>query len=55
MAIAYHYQKRMEYLLSQKGFKSKGFSDDLLWPVYTCFNFWALVDEHDSAQSIEKG
>jgi len=47
----------MEYPLAQQGLGRGGYSDDPLWPVYTFdrFNFWAYVDERDSAQSIEKG
>jgi NAD(P)-dependent dehydrogenase (short-subunit alcohol dehydrogenase family) len=34
-----------------------GFSDDPLWPIYNFarFNFWAFVDERDSAQAMVKG
>jgi hypothetical protein len=47
----------MEYPQAQQGLGRGGFSEDSLWPVYTFdrFNFWAYVDERDSAQSIEKG
>lgn len=47
----------MEYPAAQQGFRGKPFFDDPIWPVYTFerLNFWAYVDERDSAQSIEKG
>ncbi len=55
--VEFRRQKNMEYPPAQGGFKRDGFSEDPLWPVYTFdrFNFWAYVDERDSAQSIEKG
>lgn len=47
----------MEYPQAQNGLGRSGYSEDPIWPVYTFdrFNFWAYVDERDSAQSIEKG
>ena len=56
-AVAFRKAGNMEYPAAQKGFKTEGYSDDPLWRVYTFdrFNFWAYVDERDSAQAIEKG
>jgi nucleoside-diphosphate-sugar epimerase len=55
--VEYRRQRYMEFPKAQEGIKRDGFSDDLLWPVYAFerFNFWAYVDERDSAQAIEKG
>jgi nucleoside-diphosphate-sugar epimerase len=56
-AVAFRKAGNMEHPQAQQGFKTDGYSDDPLWRVYTFdrFNFWAYVDERDSAQSIEKG
>jgi hypothetical protein len=47
----------MEYPLAQQGLARSGYPGDPLWSVYTFdrFNFWAYVDERDSAQALEKG
>jgi nucleoside-diphosphate-sugar epimerase len=56
-ALAFRAAGNMEYPAAQQGLARSGFSDDPLWPAYTFdrFNFWAYVDERDSAQSLEKG
>lgn len=56
-AVAFRAAGNMEYPGAQQGLARRGFHDDPLWPVYTFerFNFWAYIDERDSAQSIEKG
>jgi NAD(P)-dependent dehydrogenase (short-subunit alcohol dehydrogenase family) len=50
-------QKIMEYPAAAEGFKPEMFgSDPLVWAYnFDRLNFWAYVDERDSAQSIEKG
>jgi nucleoside-diphosphate-sugar epimerase len=55
--VDFRRQKRMEYPLAQNGLTADGFSDDPLWPVYAFdrFNFWAFIDERDSAQAFEQG
>lgn len=55
--VDYRRQRFMEFPKAQEGIERDGFSDDPLWPVYAFerFNFWAYVDERDSAQAIEKG
>jgi hypothetical protein len=47
----------MEYPLAPQSFRERVHSDDPLWRAYAFerFNFWAYVDDRDSAQSIEKG
>lgn len=56
-AVEFRSAGNMEYPAAQQGLGRGGYSDDPIWPVYTFdrFNFWAYVDERDSAQSIEKG
>jgi nucleoside-diphosphate-sugar epimerase len=56
-AVEFRRAGNMEYPQAQKGMARQNFSEDPLWPIYTFdrFNFWAYVDERDSAQSIEKG
>ena len=57
-ALQFRSEGNMEYPQAHKGLARKGgYSDDPLWPIYTFdrFNFWAYVDERDSAQSLEKG
>jgi nucleoside-diphosphate-sugar epimerase len=56
-AVAYRAAGNMEYPQAKQGMARSGFSDDPIWPIYTFdrFNFWAYVDERDSAQAIEKG
>jgi NAD(P)-dependent dehydrogenase (short-subunit alcohol dehydrogenase family) len=56
-AVKFRNAGNMEYPQAQKGLGRSGYSDDPLWPVYTFdrFNFWAYVDERDSAQAMEKG
>jgi nucleoside-diphosphate-sugar epimerase len=56
-AVEFRKQGHMEYPLAQQGLRRKGYFDDPIWPIYTFdrLNFWAYVDERDSAQSIEKG
>lgn len=55
--LTYRRQRHMEYPAAPGGFRGDRFSDDPLWPIYTFdrFNFWAFVDERDSAQAVEKG
>jgi len=47
----------MEYPNAQTGFPKPDLTDDPLFSLYAFdrFNFWAYIDELDSAQSIEKG
>ncbi len=56
-AVVFRGAGNMEYPQAQQGLARSGYSDDPLFPIYTFdrFNFWAYVDERDSAQSIEKG
>jgi nucleoside-diphosphate-sugar epimerase len=56
-AVEFRKKGHMEYPLAQQGLQRKGDSDDPIWPIYTFdrLNFWAYVDERDSAQSIERG
>lgn len=56
-AIEFRGAGNMEYPQAPEGMRQRNFHDDPLWPVYTFdrFNFWAYVDERDSAQSLEKG
>ena len=56
-AIAFRGAGNMEYPQAPEGMRQRNFHDDPLWPIYTFdrFNFWAYVDERDSAQSLEKG
>lgn len=58
-ALAFRAAHNMEYPQAQKGMvRPTNLTDvDPLWVAYTFdrFNFWAYVDERDSAQSIEKG
>lgn len=56
-AIAFRGAGNMEYPQAPEGMRKRDFHDDPLWPIYTFdrFNFWAYVDERDSAQSLEKG
>jgi nucleoside-diphosphate-sugar epimerase len=56
-AVAFRAAGNMEYPAAQPGFGRRDYTGDPLWPIYTFdrFNFWAYVDERDSAQSIEKG
>lgn len=53
----YRGQMNMEYPNAQEGFPRPDLTDDPLFAAYAFerFNFWAYVDERDSAQSIEKG
>lgn len=55
--VKFRQQRQMEYPQSKDGFQLEGFSDDPLWRAYALdrFNFWAYVDNRDSAQSIVKG
>ena len=55
--IALRQQKIMEYPASAQGWQPGMFGDDPLNFAYNFdrLNFWAYVDEKDSAQSIEKG
>lgn len=50
-------QKVMEYPAAAQGWQRETFGDDpLAWAYnFDRLNFWAYVDERDSAQSIEKG
>jgi hypothetical protein len=58
-AVEFRAARNMEYPQAQKGMvRPANLTDvDPLWVAYTFdrFNFWAYVDERDSAQSIEKG
>lgn len=47
----------MEHPNAQNGFPEPNLTDDPLFRLYAFerFNFWAYVDERDSAQSIERG
>jgi nucleoside-diphosphate-sugar epimerase len=53
---AYRGAFNMEYPNAQNGFPRPD-HDDPLFPVYAFerFNFWAYIDERDSAQAIEQG
>lgn len=54
---AFRAKRYLEYPLAKEGIKRDGHSDDPLWPIYAIdrFNFWAYVDERDSAQAVAKG
>ena len=56
-AIQRRSQGIMEYPAAAKGWDRSAFGDDPLNWAYNFdrLNFWAYVDERDSAQSIEKG
>ena len=56
-AIEFRAAGNMEYPKAPEGMRQRDYFDDPLWPIYTFdrFNFWAYVDERDSAQSLEKG
>lgn len=56
-AIAVRQQGIMEYPAAAQGWQPGAFGEDPLNWVYNFdrLNFWAYVDEKDSAQSIEKG
>lgn len=53
----YRGQMNMEYPNAQEGFPRPNLTEDPLYWLYAFerFNFWAYVDERDSAQSIERG
>lgn len=56
-AAEFRGQLNMEYPAAQNGFPRHTRFDDPIAPIYTFdrLNFWAYVDERDSAQSVEKG
>lgn len=53
----YRGQMNMEYPNARNGFPQANLTDDPLFQLYAFqrFNFWAYVNERDSAQSIERG
>ena len=56
-ALEFRGQRSMEYAAAQKNPPRDFPPEDLLWQAYTIdrFNFWAFVDERDSAQALVKG
>jgi len=55
--ITYRGQMNMEYPNAENGFPPLDQTEDPLFRLYAFdrFNFWAYVDERDSAQSIDRG
>ncbi|MBI1257381.1 MAG: NAD-dependent epimerase/dehydratase family protein [Chloroflexi bacterium] len=55
-ALAFREQKRMEYPYPSPEITSGSSADDLILKAYTFdrFNFWAFVDDRDSAQAMDK-
>ncbi len=55
--LEYRRERPMEYEASRREKRGKRHGDDALARMYgsSRFNFWASVDERDSAQAIEKG
>jgi UDP-glucose 4-epimerase len=56
-ALAYRATRPMEYKPNEPNASFRSFPDDPLFGayIYQRYNFWAIVDERDSAQSLEKG
>jgi nucleoside-diphosphate-sugar epimerase len=55
--MEYRRQRPTDHGARERGVPSQGFSDSPFCRMYmgARFNFWAFVDERDSAQAIEKG
>jgi nucleoside-diphosphate-sugar epimerase len=56
-SLAFRAAGNMEYPAARSGLHRSGYSDDPIFPVYNNdrYNFWAYVDDRDSAQAMEKG
>lgn len=56
-ALAYRATRPMEFNPGNPNAGFRSFPDDPLFAayIYQRYNFWAIVDERDSAQSLEKG
>lgn len=55
-AMEFRQSRALEYPNNPRSFRNEGPPPDPIWIAYTFsrFDFWAYVDERDSAQSIEK-
>ncbi len=56
-ALEFRAARNMEYPAVSPLLSPMPTADELLWRAYTFdrFNFWAFIDDRDSAQSLEKG
>src|SRR5262249_10345990 len=56
-ALEFRAARNMEYPVTSPNFSSAPSADEVLWRAYTFdrFNFWAFIDDRDSAQALEKG
>ncbi|HVU15011.1 MAG TPA: NAD(P)-dependent oxidoreductase [Phototrophicaceae bacterium] len=56
-ALDFRAARNMEYPAVPPSYSPEPTAEELLWRAYTFdrFNFWAFIDDRDSAQSLEKG